>query len=402
MSVYTCITCRVAFADAELQRAHYKTDWHRYNLKRKVAEMPPVTAENFQQRVLAQRAQVSLNRLADEGKDTARNCLICGKHFNTQNAFDNHIQSKKHKEMEAKQEKKLAQRVKQLNAKNAEKGLDETDIRDKDTVNMALKERLQGQRSREGDDVDMDSEDDGSDAGSWEENMLGLEECLFCSYVSSSLEDNVSHMTGKHSFFIPDIEYMVDMEGLITYLGEKIGVGHVCLWCNEKGKTFHTAQAVQRHMVDKGHCKMLHEGDVLFEYTDFYDYRSSYPEEEGSGTAAVAGGSEDIDMEDAVEPESLISDGYELVLPSGATLGHRSLAKYYRQNVPPTRKETRSIVPRMLAQYKALGWTGATGVVSQQRVKDLGYMQRLKHRHFMRLGCKANYLQTHFRSQNPI
>ncbi len=58
---FTCITCRVAFADAELQRGHYKTDWHRYNLKRKVAELPPVTAENFQQRVLAQRAQVYSN-----------------------------------------------------------------------------------------------------------------------------------------------------------------------------------------------------------------------------------------------------------------------------------------------------------------------------------------------------
>ena len=58
MSLFTCITCRVAFADADLQRAHYKTDWHRYNLKRKVAELPPVTADNFQQRVLAQRAQV--------------------------------------------------------------------------------------------------------------------------------------------------------------------------------------------------------------------------------------------------------------------------------------------------------------------------------------------------------
>ncbi len=60
MSSFTCITCRVAFNDADLQRAHYKTDWHRYNLKRKVAELPPVTAENFQQRVLAQRSQVRI------------------------------------------------------------------------------------------------------------------------------------------------------------------------------------------------------------------------------------------------------------------------------------------------------------------------------------------------------
>ena len=58
MASYTCISCRVAFADGEIQRAHYKTDWHRYNLKRKVADMPPVTAENFQERVLAQRTAV--------------------------------------------------------------------------------------------------------------------------------------------------------------------------------------------------------------------------------------------------------------------------------------------------------------------------------------------------------
>jgi len=66
MATYTCITCRVMFADkdgnegraAELQKEHYKTDWHRYNLKRKVADLPPVTAENFQQRVLAQKEQV--------------------------------------------------------------------------------------------------------------------------------------------------------------------------------------------------------------------------------------------------------------------------------------------------------------------------------------------------------
>ena len=45
-----------SLASAELQRAHYKTDWHRYNLKRKVAELPPVTAEDFTQKVLAQRA----------------------------------------------------------------------------------------------------------------------------------------------------------------------------------------------------------------------------------------------------------------------------------------------------------------------------------------------------------
>ena len=53
----------------------------------------------------------------------------------------------------------------------------------------------------------------------------------------------------------------------------KVGEGHVCLWCNEKGRMFHSTKAVQQHMLDKGHCKMLHDGDAVFEYADFYDYR---------------------------------------------------------------------------------------------------------------------------------
>ena len=89
---YTCITCRVAFASPDLQRAHYKSDWHRYNLKRKVAEMPAITAEEFKQRVLAQQAQT-----AEAQKDTATMCKVCSKHFNTENAYSNHLQSKKHR-----------------------------------------------------------------------------------------------------------------------------------------------------------------------------------------------------------------------------------------------------------------------------------------------------------------
>lgn len=60
MPLFTCISCRVVFANSELQKAHYRTDWHRYNLKRKVADLPPVTAVDFQQRVLERKAQVSL------------------------------------------------------------------------------------------------------------------------------------------------------------------------------------------------------------------------------------------------------------------------------------------------------------------------------------------------------
>ena len=42
--LYTCITCRVGFRTAELQRNHYKSDWHRYNLKLKTVSQQQGTA----------------------------------------------------------------------------------------------------------------------------------------------------------------------------------------------------------------------------------------------------------------------------------------------------------------------------------------------------------------------
>lgn len=47
-------------------------------------------------------------------------------------------------------------------------------------------------------------------------------------------------------FFIPDVEYLQDPEGLIAYVEEKVKLGFICLYCNGKGKTFHTYRAVQQ------------------------------------------------------------------------------------------------------------------------------------------------------------
>ncbi|KAF9584318.1 hypothetical protein BGW38_006892, partial [Lunasporangiospora selenospora] len=51
-SLFTCLACHVAFQTADIQREHYRSDWHRYNLKRKLVELPPVSADVFTQKVL--------------------------------------------------------------------------------------------------------------------------------------------------------------------------------------------------------------------------------------------------------------------------------------------------------------------------------------------------------------
>lgn len=142
MATYTCVSCRVAFADGEVQRAHYKTDWHRYNLKRKVADMPPVTAENFQERVLAQRAaaeQQQTDAAATEG------CTICNKKFSSINAYHNHLQSHKHQQAEKQALLAAQRRVEKMNEKNLEKGLGDEKV-DHDTRNEALQRALKEQQ----------------------------------------------------------------------------------------------------------------------------------------------------------------------------------------------------------------------------------------------------------------
>lgn len=141
MATYTCITCRVAFSDADVQRAHYKTDWHRYNLKRKVADMAPVTAEGFQERVRAQRAVAE-----QESKGTATYCTVCSKKFASFNAYENHLKSRRHVELEKKAVRAVNRKVEMMNEKNLEKGLG-LDSVDKDAMNAAIQQAIKAQPS---------------------------------------------------------------------------------------------------------------------------------------------------------------------------------------------------------------------------------------------------------------
>ncbi len=94
LSPYTCITCHIAFNNGELQRAHYKTDWHRYNLKRKVADLGPITANEFTEKVEAIQQHSEKN--IDANNRTSLTCKDCGKAFTSENGLLNHVKSKKH------------------------------------------------------------------------------------------------------------------------------------------------------------------------------------------------------------------------------------------------------------------------------------------------------------------
>lgn len=381
MPMFTCITCRVSFADSDIQRRHYKTDWHRYNLKRKVAEMPPVTAEVFQQKVLAQKAEVEAQQ---QSKTKSLHCQLCNKTFSSENAFSNHLSSKKHKDVEANKANKAKKQESLITESQFSNNFKRKDSKETDPENT---------ESENAESLSHNGDDDDDEDDDIEEDTLEVTDCLFCPHHSVSLEENLKHMTRSHSFFIPDLEYVVDLKGLVTYLCEKVGMGNMCLYCNDKGKSFFSLEAVQSHMVDKGHTKMNYEGDAVLEYADFYDFSSSYPDynpdKENEGNE-IQGRESTL----AVNEQTL-----ELCLPSGAKIGHRNMRHIYKQNLPPERSHHSKVIQSIMADYKALGWHGTIASAARQKVKDVRLRNIQQAKRNVDISVKANRMQKHFRPQ---
>ncbi|XP_065562992.1 cytoplasmic 60S subunit biogenesis factor ZNF622-like [Artemia franciscana] len=373
MQTFTCLSCLVGFKEPGAQREHFKTDWHRYNLKRKVAELPPVSAETFRQKALAQ--QNALNT-----KKQALYCEACRKKFSCNKSFENHTQSYKHIEN--------SKRVLEMNPGELSENDEAKSIKEEEDANQEQMPQKEVAAQQE----DTYSEIEEVDSDEWDnEDEIPPDTCLFCLKQSKGPEENIRHMSISHSFFLPDYKYICDIEGLIAYLGQRVGSGKLCLWCGHKGKQFKSLQALQQHMMDKGHMRLFHEGETLIEYEDFYDYSSSYPD------AAMA------DPDEEITDDVLIGDGYEMTLPSGAVIGHRSLFRYYRQKLNPNPRPApqRKSLPYDISQMKALGWTNeqTSKEVIQRKIRDLNFFKRVVSTKHVQLGVKANKLQKHFRHQ---
>jgi len=392
----TCLACRVIFDDADAMREHYKCDWHRYNLKRKIAELPPVTNGEFQQIV-----QFHTEKREEKLQDKSLSCETCNKSFSSQNAYGNHLKSKKHNEMTKRPTLTIINDKEPSSSASAGSSKKPSKLKTKPKPGYMPPLESYGSDPEDSDEwEDVDEEEEEEDVSENEDNevsdSLPPNYCLFCPHESVNLEDNFRHMTKSHSFFIPDLKYVVDLEGYFIYLGAKVGDGKVCLKCNNHSRTFPTVRACQTHMTDKGHCILDYEGDSMLEYSDFYDFSSSYPDHSDEV---------DVNVEFSENSNSLgvDEDTMELVLPSGARAGHRALKRYYKQSIEPERAQARNrgLITGLSNHYKSLGLTGASITMAmKKKIQDRKFENRHRNYHAQRLAVKANKFQTYFRDQN--
>lgn len=329
-----------------------------YNVKRRVASLPPVSQEIFTEKVLSAKATSSA---AAAKASYEKTCVACQKTFYSENSYQNHVKSSKHKlrEVHLKQKDGLADDTSSVLSSTFSLG---------DPVNRSVAGESEStvshltdhMRNTAIDDEDGDGDDDMEEDGDGEE--YSTSRCLFCRETSPDVRSNVAHMFKNHGMFIPEKEYLVDLEGLIRYLHAKITENNECLYCHAIKSS---SSGIRTHMVDKGHCMIAFETEEeQIEIGQYYDFRSTYSDDEDDEMVDHTGGGVPVTSSDADEDgwetddSSVASDDsaksksyrgsrpalqmeYELHLPSGRSVGHRSLAKYYRQNLHsyPTAEE---------------------------------------------------------------
>jgi pre-60S factor REI1 len=101
-------------------------------------------------------------------------------------------------------------------------------------------------------------------------------QCLFCNQTSSGLDENSAHMLKAHGLYVDPAHLLVDIGTLLAYFHFIISGRYECLYC---GTQRNTREAVQQHMMAKGHCKY----DITAEDSElreFYEFPSSDAKEE--------------------------------------------------------------------------------------------------------------------------
>lgn len=250
---FICSKCNMNYLEEPELIRHFSQDWHKYNVKRSMVSLGPVTEEVFKNKIEAALRQ--MENPEDKKKllkEDNTYCEACHKKFSNPGTFKHHFQSAAHKKAQKEFEKNG--------------GVLEPQEKKKKEIKTTLE-------------------------------SIGV--CLFCNYEAENLEKSMEHMQRAHNFFLPDPNNIVDLEKIILYLAGKVHKGLMCIYCDNLGcKDFKNGSAVQGHMRDKIHFTINTEN--MEEYYKFY----AYEENKTLGRSEKARGKQEEEAEEEKDVES--------------------------------------------------------------------------------------------------
>lgn len=400
---FTCNTCGIKFVTAELQRQHMKTDWHRYNLKRRVAELPSITSDVFAEKILNQQTSQEPAEEDEYGFYVARRRTKAT--GNGRQITKKLIKQQQRQLHEARGRPEQSEVVSGSSLRAASPAtsiaseFSQFSLGDSDQLHEVASTTetgselnysesdftdLEGDLLSEEDEVEDHDADVESESESLQEiESIPITHCFYCGDNNHEVENNIRHMYSRHGLYIPERSYLVDLEGLLHFLSEVVSIDHECLVCGFEGKNL---ESIRQHIYAKGHCKIPYESkEEKQAMAEFYDF---YTEEEKPKRASTSKSvafkevddqilvdvhedeqreeddDENVDDDDRMAIDNGINDNYslvhvdrsgvELTLPTGSRIGHRSMARYYRQNIalptePSESSKTVALVDRRFA-----------------------------------------------------
>ncbi|KAG0678792.1 hypothetical protein C6P42_000351 [Pichia californica] len=344
-----------------------KGEWHRYNLKRRVAQLPPISEDLFNNKVNTSEKKKKEEEEEEKSKG--------------QNEVDVKLNAK---QLRKKQREELLEKKRKLLelAKNrlvgnggrvimGEDGKMVVEKKEETTEEKNLKEEVKEAAIKEEEENNVDEEQLIKEKLANKVDVP-VTKCIFCKDEEfENIDGTLEHLFKNHGLYIPEKRFLINKEGLLAYLYEKIGYGNVCLSCNFQGRNF---QSIIQHMLSKNHIKIPYENEEeKLEISDFYDFSKSYEiETNEKDTLDEDGEWEDVDEEELendedIDGEKLYASDYGLHLPNGMVLGHRSLAKYYRQNLKPEKEWSEAQGTVMAAETRKFVNTIDTKAIAAQK-----------------------------------
>lgn len=408
-SRFHCNTCQVGFQDIDGLKEHYDGALHKENVRRRVANAPPLTQLQFAKR---QSGEMAASTTASRAQYL---CTVCDKRFATVQTLRTHLQSQKHKQRKAQQqlqkaEEEAAAAAKAEGAVHVDPTVAEGD--DSPTaplcppcVTAAPPAPADGEK--DGDTAPQSlppAEASGADSPSttsaaltshdfWgralpepigrlqETDELQPGDCLFSNLRFSSIDDSLCYMSLKYGFDLPLFDDISDLGGLMSYLCRKVD-GCMCLVCGEFGKAFETRAAAQAHMVACGHTMIrLDDG----EYSDFY---SRLPPTEPAGDR----------LERNRETGRVTLPSGKELMPQDAPVQHRKKEMPLLDEVQQKRRQlliqakAAHVSVGALEQYRELRAERMKGYAGKAVRAEIKHTVREQNKYLMKLGVTGNKL----------
>lgn len=415
---FTCNSCEIQFKSSDSQRYHMKTEWHRYNLKRRVANLPRISAAEFAEKLQLSEQQRLENEVDEFGfavlkpKGNVRHQPKEKKISRKPQAIDSRGRSENVSKLATDDANKKSARS-QSPAESVTSEISKLSVFSEETNTDYGEDTVSEYGFTSESNYNSDSsasslehnEEDG------EVNTLSIRDCIYCDAKFKETERNVNHMFREHGLYIPERSYLTDLAGLLKYLIEVIVVEKNCFCCSFEGSSL---ESIRAHMNSKRHCRLPYETKEERErLSPYYDF--SLAEDDGQPSPSGKRTQSSVSLEGEEGQEAIGNDvqhdvnsnfttvsvddtGMEMTLPTGARLGHRIGQRYYRQNLPlpPDRNDSRRTVTA--ADRRII--SGVTEKQYKQGVKKMQQLERNDmNRHIRQEKSKKVNFQPHYRDE---